>query len=327
MAMFDASRPHRAPSRLVAVPIACLFLTVGAVTAMAQAPHREILAEKFQKTLEAIAWDVPAVLGISVVDLQGDQTFGVNQDLVFPQGSAIKVSILVSLYMRQGARELDVDDVVPIRAADRVGGSGYLRHFGDGTSQLSLHDLSVLMITVSDNMATNMLIDRVGMERATRIMNGLGFPNTRLQRKMIRPLESARGNENLSTPAEAARLMARILRCDLPIDEADCEELQDVLAIPHAGPIQDGTPGGIRVLQKTGSITGVRTSWGVVDLPGRPYALAVMGNYGETSEISETIEVVAEEAYAYFSRLAGATDFGTRVPLELLDRRSGPREP
>jgi beta-lactamase class A len=287
---------------------------------MSQVPHRAIMADKFQETLEEIAWDLPGVMGISVVDLDGVRDFGVNQDLIFPQGSAIKVSILVSLYVLQAGGELDVDDDVPIRAADRVGGSGYLRHFGDGTSRLSLHDLAVLMITVSDNMATNMLIDRVGMDRATRIMDDLGFPNTRLQRKMIRPRESARGNENLSTPAEAARLMARILRCDLPIDEADCAELQAVLAIPHAGPIQDGTPGGIRVLQKTGSIAGVRTSWGVVDLPGRPYALAVMGNYGETSEISEAIEVVAAETYAYFSRLAGATDYGTRVPLDLLDR-------
>ena len=99
--------------------------------------------------------------------------------------------------------------------------------------------------------------------------------------------------------------------------------MQAVLAIPQAGPIEDAIPSGIRVLQKTGSITGVRTSWGAVDLPGRPYALAVMGNYGETNEISDEIETIARLSHWYFSRLAGATDYGTRIPVELLERIKG----
>jgi beta-lactamase class A len=302
--------------------VASLGLALLAFPSLAspQETHRELLAEKFQGTLEDIAWEMPGVLGISVIDLTTNRRFGINETLVFPQGSAIKVSILVAMYVRQARGELDVDEAIQIRAADRVGGSGYLRHFGDGTSSLSHHDLAVLMITISDNMATNMLIDRVGMSEVTRIMGQLGFPDTRLQRKMIHPRESAKGIENLSTPAQAAQLMARILRCDLPVDEADCREMQEILAIPHAGPIQDGTPRGVRVLQKTGSITGVRTSWGVVDLEGAPYTLAVMGNFGETAEISAAIQEVAEAAHWYFSRLAGATAHGTRVPLQLLER-------
>lgn len=288
--------------------------------ALAQEAHREILAAKYQEALGEIAWELPGVMGIAVIDLAGDRVFGVNEALVFPQGSAIKVSVLVAMYVRQARGEMDVERPVAIRAEERVGGSGYIRHFGDGTSSLSLHDLAVMMITVSDNMATNMLIDRVGMENVTAIMAELGLPGTRLQRKMIRQEQSARGNENLSTPLEAATLMRRILECDLPMPADDCREMQAVLAIPHAGPIQDGTGPGVRVLQKTGSIAGVRTSWGVVDLEGRPYALAVMGNYGETPEISAEIETVAALSYWYFTRLASATEYGTRVPVDLLER-------
>lgn len=296
------------------------LISLAAGPAVAQEAHREILAAKFQEALGEIAWEVPGVMGISVIDIAGNATFGVNDTLVFPQGSAIKVSILVAMYVRQARGEMDVDQSVPITAADRVGGSGYLTHFGDGTSSLSLHDLAILMITVSDNMATNMLIDRVGMENVTAIMAELGLPNIKLQRKMIRQEQSARGNENLATPAQAAQLMARILACDLPMSTDACRAMQDIIAIPHEGPIQAATPGPVRVLQKTGSIAGVRTSWGVVDLEGRPYALAVMGNYGETNEISDEIQRVAALSHWYFSRLAGATDYGTRVPVELLDR-------
>lgn len=319
--------PHAA-RRLGALGAAALGAVVGvAVPASAQNAHLPILAEKFQAGLEEIADEVPGVLGVQVLDLTSGERFGVNEELVFPQGSAIKVAILTAMYVRHGRGELDVNRRVWVRAADRVGGSGYLTYFGDGTSQLSLHDLAVFMITISDNMATNILIDQVGMQNVTGIMAELGFPNTKLQRKMIRPEESARGNENLSTPAEAAALMARIFRCDLPMPEAHCKEMRAVLEIPHEGPIQDAIPRGIPVGQKTGSITGVRTSWGWVDLPGRPFALAVMGNYGDGEEISDAILEVAELSYHYFSRLAGATAYGTRVPLDVLERAQQGRPP
>ena len=54
----------------------------------------------------------------------------------------------------------------------------------------------------------------------------------------------------------------------------------------------------------------------MVDLPGRPYSLAMMGNYSQTSIVSEAIREVAEASHAYFARLAGATAYGTRVPVE-----------
>lgn len=294
-------------------------LLLIATSGMAQDAHREILADKFQEGIERIADELPGVLGVAVVDIDGGRTFGVNEGLVFPQGSAIKVALLTSMYVRQERGEMDLDQALPIRAADRVGGSGYLTYFSDGRSSLSLHDLAVLMITVSDNMATNILIEQTGTANVTAIMAELGFADIRLQRMMIRQLQSARGNENIATPLSAARLMQRILGCDLPISGSDCAEMQDILAITHAGPVQAGTPAAIRVLQKTGTIDGVATSWAAVDLKGRPYAIAVMGNYGDTDEINDEIRKLAELSHWYFSRLAGATDYGTRVPLELLN--------
>ncbi|MEQ8207920.1 MAG: serine hydrolase [Woeseia sp.] len=291
-----------------------------ATAALAEDAHQEILASKFQQKIERIADDLPGVLGVAVVDIDGDRVFGVNESEIFPQGSAIKISILTAMYVRQERGEMDLSRSVPIRKADRVGGSGYLTHFSDGDSALSLHDLAILMITVSDNMATNILIEQTGMDNVNAVMADLGFGDIRLQRRMIRQEQSARGNENIATPMSAAKLMQRILRCDLPISDKACAEMQDIVAIRHAGPIQDGTPDGIRVLQKTGSIAGVATSWGVVDLEGRPYALAMMGNYGDTAEINDSIRQIAELSHWYFSRLAGATDYGTRVPVELLER-------
>ncbi|MEZ5757255.1 MAG: serine hydrolase [Emcibacteraceae bacterium] len=305
--------------RFFIINLFVIFSCVIVSNAMAQDEHQKILANKFQEKLDQIARDLPGVMGISVIDLNNKQKFGVNEKLTFPQGSAIKVPLLISLYIRAERGELDLKEAVPILAKDRVGGSGYISHFGDGTSSLSLHDLAVMMITVSDNMATNILIDKVGMDNVTKIMKDLGFANTKLQRKMIRQMESVKGNENLSTPLEAASIMEKIYHCDLPISENACKEMQDIMAIPHEGAIATGTPPGIRVLQKTGSIDGVYTSWGAVDLEGRPYTLAAMGNYGDTDEAREALIEIARACHWYFSRLSGATKYGTRVPPEFLE--------
>jgi beta-lactamase class A len=306
-----------AATRIVAAAIVATFGTpfVTGSGAAAQDEQRAQLASRFQKQLAKIAEEVPAVLGIQVVDLTSGERFGINETMVFPQGSAIKVPVLVELFRQASADGLRLTDRITIARESMVGGTGHLRHFRDGASALALHDLAVLMIIVSDNVATNLLIERVGMDNVTRTMGALGLPQTRLRRLMIRPEESARGNENVSTPAEAARLMERIHRCDLPMSATHCAELQAVLEIPHDGPIQESVPAGIRVGQKTGTITGVSTNWGYVDLPGRPYIVAVMGNYGESAEIAASIRRVADAACAYFTRLAGATPYGTRVPV------------
>jgi beta-lactamase class A len=300
-----------------ALVLAGALLAATVTSAAAQDAHRRILAEKLQTRLDAIAAASPGVFGVHVIDVTSGERFGVNDGLVFPQGSAIKVPVLVELYVQAAAGRLTVDDVLPVTRAAAVPGS-QLRHFRDGSTSMALHDLAVLMIIVSDNVATNLLIDHLGMDAVNRTMASLGLPATRLQRSMIRPEESARGNENLSTPRESAALMQRILRCELPIDAASCRELRAILEIPHAGPIQDAVPGGIVVGQKTGSIAGVAVNWGYVDLPGRPYVITAMGNYGDTPRINQAIREASAAVHEYFGFLAGATEYGTRVPLRLL---------
>lgn len=290
-----------------------LCATAVANPAAAQEEHLEMLAGKLQAELESIAEAAPGVFGIQVIDLTTGRRIGVNDTLVFPQGSAIKVAILIELFRQASAGELSLDERITIERAQAVAGSGYLRHFRDGASALALHDLAVMMITISDNMATNLLIERVGMANVNRTMAALGAPQTKLQRRMIQPQESVRGNENLSTPAEAASLMARVHACELPMRADHCRALRDVLEIPHAGPIADAVPAGTVVGQKTGTITGVAVNWGYVDLRGRPYVIAAMGNYGDSPRIAQAIRDAATATHAHFMRLQDATVYGTRV--------------
>lgn len=86
-----------------------------------------------------------------------------------------------------------------------------------GKLQAELEDHAIYMIVYSDNTSTNVLIDVLGMDAVNALSASLGARHTRLARKMQRPEASVRGDENLSTPRDAALIMERIASCDLPM--------------------------------------------------------------------------------------------------------------
>lgn len=300
-----------------------LGLLVVPVLSLAQPEHRQILREKLQADLEQVVNDYEGVAGLHVVDLTSGDRWSVRDDMIFPQASAIKVPILLELFRRADAdpellaRRVELTDEV------RTGGSGVLSVLTDGGSALSLEDYAIYMILHSDNTATNVLIDELGMAAVNRLSANLGATNTLLQRKMIRPEQSLRGNENLSTPRDAALIMEKIASCDLPLSEASCKRAREILELYKSGPIRTPVPDSIPIAFKPGGITGVSTVWGLIDVPDRPYVMAVMSNYGGNG--GEVIRKVSELTYDYFSRLSGVTEYGTRVPLELNRQVEVPR--
>ncbi len=287
----------------------------------AQDAHRDILRAQFQDRLETLVEAYEGVAGVHVVDLTDGTRFAVRDDLVFPQASSIKIPILLELFRRAEEEPGLLERRVEMTDEIRTGGSGVLRYLTDGGSALSLEDYAVYMILYSDNTATNVLIDALGMDAVNALSASLGATRTLLQRKMIRPEESARGNENLSTPRDAARIMERLVDCDLPMSEASCLRVQEILAIPKSGAYVDPIPSSVRVAWKPGGITGVAAAWGAVNLPDRPYVLVVMSSYG--GDGGAVIREISAAAWDYFSRLSGVTEYGTRVPLEVKRRIGG----
>ena len=303
------------PSRVCASAALVAIALCAPRAIRGQQTHREILRAKLARELTRIADRFDGVLGVQIIDLADGATVGVNEQLVFPQGSAIKVPILLELFRQAEARPALLKTRTTITAATRTDGSGVIGSFSDGGSALANEDLATLMIVLSDNGATNILIDIVGMDSVNRTLERLGFQRTRLQRKMIRPAASARGEENLSTPAEAAALMARFARCDLPVSRAACDRMRRILEIPKDEPVRSVIPDSIPVASKPGNIEGVSTTWALVDLPDRPFVLTVMTNYGDGS--AAAIRDIATVAYAHFTRLARSTPYGARVPLSV----------
>lgn len=297
------------------VQLGLLYLALFTGTAGAQDAHREIIRDKLQADLDTVISNYEGVAGLHIVDLTSGDRWAIRDELQFPQASAIKIPILLELFRRAESEPEILNKRVEMNDEVRTLGSGVLRYLTDGGSSLSLEDYAIYMILYSDNTGTNVLIDELGMDAINRLSASLGARRTLLQRHMIRPDQSALGNENLSTPKDAAAIMERIASCDLPMSAGACERVREILELPKRGPIRTPVPDEVPIAFKPGGITGVATVWGLVGVPDRPYVIVVMSNYG--GDGGAVVEEISRLAYQYFSRLSGITDYGTRVPLDV----------
>lgn len=275
-------------------------------------PQAEELAAKLDRGLTDLAGGFDGVVGVFARDLATGRTFALNADLVFPQASTIKIAILIELLRQAQAGELQLPERIAIPKAKMVPGSGTLQHFGDGTSQLSLRDLAVLMVVESDNTATNILIERVGMERVNRMLRGHGLTQTLLARPMFDMEGFRAGRDNLSTPREMATLLERLWRGEI-LDPAHRDLALEILSYYKDSPLRRGVPGRVRVANKPGWRTGVRADAGLVLIEGRPYSLAVMTTFNASAEEAATlVEEVSRRVFSYFDRVARSNRWGAR---------------
>jgi len=280
--------------------------------------NQDLLRKKLESKITERLSRVDGVVGLWIKDLTSGEEMALDAGRLFPTASSIKIAVLLELYRQAGEGRFRITDRHRITAAERTPGSGVLLELGDGTVEMSIKDLAILMITVSDNTATNILIDQVGMDSVNATLDRLGLGRTRLLRKMMALKEQARGNENVSTPQELGRLVEKIYRAEVLGADA-CREILDILSRPKPGPIRALLPPEVKVAHKTGGISGVRNDVGVVLLEGRPFIVSAMSNLlAEEDEAQKAISEVARMAFDYFQRLALANPFGARMPRELL---------
>lgn len=147
-------------------------------------------------------------VGAIVVDGEGGAGFAMGADEPMFAASVIKLPIVMTLYADSDEGRLSLEERVPV--GPRLGGSGVLRDLEDVDS-LSLRDLATLSMTVSDNTATNRLIERVGMERVNERLEEWGCSATRLRRALFDWEARSRGLENVMTARECASLLSRVV--------------------------------------------------------------------------------------------------------------------
>ena len=287
--------------------VAAVVLTVLGAPAPA-GPKEDALWAKLRARVERLEQSLDGVLGLSVKDLKTGTTFEIRPDEPFPQASVIKLAVLYELYRQADEGKVDLAEVTR-PPASRVLGGGVLQHLGPAVS-LTWRDIAVLMMGWSDNAATNLLIDRVGLEAVNRRLDSLGLPRTRLRRRMMDLEAARRGEENVSTPAEMRRLVEAIY-AGAGLSPERARDIRLVAATTKRTEFRKPLPETVTVLDKDGELEAVRAAAAVVDLPGRPYSVAIMTTYLRKDEDGEAlIREVSAALFETFDRLARSSDLG-----------------
>jgi beta-lactamase class A len=284
------------------------LLVVAVAAPAAPAEKQAALWEKLRARIETVDRGLDGVLGVSVKDLNGGMTLDIRPQEPFPQASSIKLAVLYELYRQAEEGRVDLGEVMrpPV---PRVGGGGVLQELGDQVT-LTWRDVAVLMMGWSDNEATNVLIDRVGMDAVNRRLDSLGLRATRLRRKMMDLEAARRGDENVSNPGEM-RQLAETMYAGTGLSKERARDMMAVAAVPKDSPFREPLPEGLLVADKPGSLEAVRCVTAVVDLPGRPYAVSIMTTYLRRDADGEAaIREISAALYETFDRLARSSDLG-----------------
>jgi len=302
--------PAARPRPILAVLLLALF-PASRVLAAGPPPVEDALFEKLRARIAAVEDRLDGVLGVAVRDLGTGRTIEMRGDLVFPTASAIKLALVYELYQQAGAGTIDLNSLRPLPAA-RVGGTGVLPYLS-AKAQLTVHDLAVLMMSLSDNAATNILVDEVTFAAINARMDSLGLPKTRFRRRMIDIAAARRGEENVSTPLEMSRLIEAIQKGD-GLPPALAADLRAVVGVAKQAETSFRAPlpaEGLEILDKGGSLEGVRTAIGLVALKHRPYALAIMTSALKREADGEAaIREISQLVYETFERLERSSPEG-----------------
>jgi beta-lactamase class A len=295
-------------ARRRAVAVTALVLVLAAAPAGA-GEKEEVLWSRLRARVQDVEKRLDGVLGLSVKDLKTGASFEIRPDELFPQASSIKLAVLYELYRQADEGKIDLAQVTrpPL---PRVKGGGVLQELGEKVS-LTWRDLAVMMTAWSDNEATNVLINRLGMPAINhRLEDDLDLDHTRLRRKMMDLEAARRGDENVGTPSEMRRLVEAIY-AGKGLSPAAARDIRAVLATPKDSPFRTPLPEGLVIMDKEGSLEAVRCVTAVVDVPGRPYAVSIETTFLKKDQDGETaIREISAALYETFDRLARSSDLG-----------------
>jgi beta-lactamase class A len=294
----------------------CFWLS-GAASAQTSAPppaeKQQVLWMKLEKSILDVDRNLDGVMGVAIVDLTDGHKYLLHANDVFAQASSIKICVLAELYRQAQQGKLKLTDLYTVNAADLVQDSDIMGGLTPGVTQITLRDLATMMVAVSDNSATNVLIDRVGMDNVNAFLKAQGLHETKLRRKMMDLKAAVEGRENVSTPNEMLNLLQALYRGEILNKEMTADFFK-VLSTHKESFIPRDLPDDLKIANKPGELEGVRNDSGVIFFDKRPYILCVMTAYlHRERDGEEAISNISLAAWRMFDRLGRASEYGRVV--------------
>ncbi|MBC7791719.1 MAG: serine hydrolase [Anaerolineae bacterium] len=279
---------------------------------VAPAPVRADTA-LLHRTLDSLAAVHHGVVGYAVHNIDTGERLELRGDETFPTASLIKVPVLVTVFDLVQKGQLSLDDQLTVLKIDLVPGSGILQFLHPGMI-ITVRDAAWLMTTISDNTATNLLLDRIIIRRVWEKMEALGLPHTKIHSKSFLRSSSVAMDSSVkyglgvTTPNEMARLFG-LLADGKAVGDAPDSVMIDFLEHNTDGELLQRFTAGARAAHKTGATDAVRTECSLWFLPARVIACAM------TKDNVDQRWVIDNEAQVTLARMGKSIVEAWRGPV------------
>jgi D-alanyl-D-alanine carboxypeptidase len=261
--------------------IACLriWICTVCVCSFLSAPLR---AQTLEQLIKPLIEAHEGLVGVAVKHFDKDETFFHRADEPMPTASLIKLAVMVETYRQAREGQVDLARHVVLRNEDKVPGSGILTTQFSAGASFALRDAVRLMIAFSDNTATNLVLDQIGLAATAKYLEQIGCPNTKIHAKVFKretsvfPERSREFGLGSTTASEMLRLLDLLHRRELVSPEASDAMKEHLLACDDKKKFPRLLPEGTKLAHKTGSVDDVRTDAGIIYSPSGAIAVCVL---------------------------------------------------
>ena len=251
---------------------------------------------EWKKEIEKIISQVEGSVCINFYDLNKNNVFSINGDKKVLSASTIKLLILAELMKKISENKFSLSDTIMIADSMKTGGDGVLKELNTG-HHFTLKELATLMIIVSDNQATNILIDFLGMENINQLGKELRLKETFLGRKMMDIEARKKGYDNY-TCADDISLLLKLIYQEKLINKEASQLMLDILLRQQQGErLQRYLPSDIKIAHKCGDLDNLENDGGIIWLGDRAYILVVLTNGMPNLQCKQTIGKISKFVY------------------------------
>jgi beta-lactamase class A len=267
--------------------------------------------DKMTAELARIAARHPGRVSIVLKDLRTQRSWSYHPDDLFPAASLIKVPVMIAAFYKISAGEFSLKDRLVLRRPTRVGGSGSLKWRPDGT-RLTVEDLLVHMINESDNTATAMLIDALGLGYVQQQFPRMGLLYTGIYPEGMSIKGGRVAHENYTTSREMTMLLEKIYRGEA-VDKYASSVMLDILKRPKAVPsrLAKGLPAGWEIAHKTGLLRMACHDSAIFFTPHGDYVMTVLT--GQNRSYQAAKDFISRLGHITFRYYAGGENTSRRA--------------
>jgi beta-lactamase class A len=239
--------------------------------------------EKLQQEIE----DYDGVAGVYVRDVKGGYGYGIRPDEDFFSASVIKIPIMVAVYRKVDSGELSFTDKFKTEPGDWAAGAGWMQ-WEDAGKSYTVGDYLLMMMTQSDNVATNALVRIVGgPDHVNEVAQSMGAEDTVLYQKVTSERGVVPQYDNRTTTQDMAVILDKISRGEAASSQS-CEYMVELMQSNVLDSwLEDPLPEDAVVANKGGWLYGVYDEVAIVEHPDRPYSVAILTKYGPDGLVAE----------------------------------------